>query len=271
MVFKVLGTAAAEGWPALWCTCDACREAARRGGRDVRRRAAYNIDGHIQIDFGPDALAQMWEFGLDYSALAHLFFTHSHEDHLYVPDLYYRRPGFAQLPPTSHLTIYGNQHVQEKLGTHFEILPLLQAEFRLIKPFEGVAAGDLQVTPILADHANDEEAVNYLIEAPAGKLLQGNDTGWYPDETWDFLSGREIDVVLLDCTYGIESGGGSHLGAPQVVEAKAELGSLGALSPGGRVIATHFSHNGGALYQELVDYFTPHGVEVAYDGLEIEL
>lgn len=234
-------------------------------------RAAYNIDGHIQIDFGPDALTQMWKFGLDYSELDHLFFTHSHEDHLQVSDLYYRRPGFAQLPPGNLLTIHGNRRVQENVNSHVKILPLLQAEFNVLKPFSGVDVGDLRITPLLADHANDEEALNFLIEAPGGKLLQGNDTGWYPDQTWDFLAGREIDVVLLDCTYGLQSGGGSHLGAPQVVEAKAELQSLGALASGGRVIATHFSHNGGALHQELTEYFEPHGIEVAYDGMEIEI
>jgi phosphoribosyl 1,2-cyclic phosphate phosphodiesterase len=271
VIFRVLGTAAAEGWPALWCTCDACREATRRGGRNLRMRAAYSIDGHIQIDFGPDALAQMWKFGLDYSRLDHLFFTHSHEDHLHIPDLYYRRPGFAQLPEDNLLTIHGNERVRERVDSHVKVLPLLQAQFDVLRLFVGVEVGDLRITPVLADHADDEEAVNFLIEAPGGRLLQGNDTGWYPDQTWDFLSGREIDVALLDCTYGLQSGGGSHLGAPQVVEAKAELQSLGALTPGGRVIATHFSHNGGALHEELTEYFAPHGIEVAYDGMEIEL
>ncbi len=39
MELMYLGSAAAEGWPALFCECDACKEAARRGGRDIRMRA----------------------------------------------------------------------------------------------------------------------------------------------------------------------------------------------------------------------------------------
>ena len=271
MTLKVLGTSAAEGWPALWCVCDACREAARRGGRDLRMRAAYNVDDRIQIDLGPDALAQMWQFGVDYARLEHLFFTHSHADHCVPENLFFRRRGFSIIPDDSLLRVYGSRQVLTAMHQHFEVLPLLQAEYHVIRSFELVDCGDLRVTPIRADHGGEEEAFNFLLESATGSILQGNDTGWYPDETWEFLAGREIDAVLLDCTYGLHSGGGSHLGAPEVVQAMAELQSLGALAPNARRIATHFSHNGAALYAELAAYFTPHSIEVAYDGMEVSV
>ena len=270
MILKVLGTAAAEGWPAIWCVCDVCREAKKRGGRDVRRRAAYNIDGRIQIDFGPDALAQMWRFGLDYSTLEHLFFTHAHEDHCLPPNINFRRQGFSQIPEAGHLVIHGNEEVERRLEKEGLPLPLLQAEFKRLKSFRPIELEGVIVTPILADHAGEEEAVNLLFEAETGTLLQGNDTGWWPDETWRFLAGKQIDVVLLDCTYGLAGGAGGHLGAPEVVEAMAELESVGALASRARKIATHFSHNGGGLHRELEDFFQPHGIQVAYDGLDVE-
>ena len=267
----VLGTAAAEGWPALWCVCEACREAARRGGPDIRMRAAYNIDGHVQIDLGPDALAQMWKFGLDYAQLTDLFFTHSHGDHLLAENLAFRRPGFSKLPAGSVLKVHGNHQVRMAIENWVKVLPLVTVDFHLLRPFESIEAGDVRVTPLLADHAGEEEAVIYLLESGERALLQGNDTGWFPDETWEFLAGREIDVALLDCTYGLQSGGGSHLGAPEVAQVKAEMLSTGALAPEGRVIATHFSHNGAALFRELTEYFAPHRIEVAYDGLVVEV
>jgi phosphoribosyl 1,2-cyclic phosphate phosphodiesterase len=271
MNLTILGTSAAEGWPALWCTCDACREAVRRGGRDLRTRAAYNVDQRLQIDLGPDALAHMWRSGIDYSQMEHLFFTHSHADHCEPENLMYRRRGFSAIPEDSLLHVYGNEHVARTLDHYVHALPLLQAEFHLLRAFEPVDAGDVRVTPLRADHAGEEEAFTFLLECASGRLLQGNDTGWYPDETWDFLAGRELDAVLLDCTYGLHSGGGSHLGAPEVVQAMAELDSLGALAPHARRIATHFSHNGGALYAELAEYFAPHGIEVAYDGMLVSV
>ena len=37
-----------------------------------------------------------------------------------------------------------------------------------------------------------------------------------------------------------------------------------------RVIATHFSHGGKWMHEELVRYFLPYGIEVAYDGMVID-
>jgi phosphoribosyl 1,2-cyclic phosphate phosphodiesterase len=267
----VLGTAAAEGWPALWCVCDACREAARRGGRDIRRRAAYNLDGRVQIDMGPDALAQMWTFGVDYAALQHLLFTHSHGDHCFPENVLFRRRGFSIVPEDSLLHVHGNDHVRRLFDGAPVPLPLAQAEFHLLEPYRPIDLGGITATPLLADHAGEEEAVIFLFESASGAILQGNDTGWFPDPTWDYVAGREIDAVLLDCTYGLHSGGGSHLGAPEVVQAMAELQSLGAVAPGARLIATHFSHNGGALHQELTDYFAAHGIEPAHDGMVVQV
>ena len=36
MKLQYLGTAAAEGMPAVFCQCPICREAARPGGKDLR-------------------------------------------------------------------------------------------------------------------------------------------------------------------------------------------------------------------------------------------
>ncbi|MGQ9731825.1 MAG: MBL fold metallo-hydrolase [Candidatus Zipacnadales bacterium] len=271
MKVTVLGTAAAEGWPALWCVCEACREAARRGGRNLRLRTAYNIDHRIQIDLGPDALIQMWQHNVNYARMEHLLFTHSHGDHCMPENVGFRRYGFAVLPENSLLHVYGNEEVKQLFELARVSLPLCQAEFHLIRPFETLHLGEVRAIPLRADHAGAEEAVIYLLEGPTGSLLQAHDTGWYPDETWDFLAGREVNAVLLDCTYGLHSGGASHLGAPQVVEMVAELKSVGALTPNARAIATHFSHNGGALYDELVEFFAPHGIEVAYDGMIVEV
>lgn len=54
MEIQYLGTAAAEGWPALFCDCDICRRARAAGGKDLRTRTQSMIDGTILIDFPPD-------------------------------------------------------------------------------------------------------------------------------------------------------------------------------------------------------------------------
>jgi phosphoribosyl 1,2-cyclic phosphate phosphodiesterase len=80
----VLGSAAAEGWPAAFCVCEACGEARRRGGKDLRRRTTYQLGDTVRVDWGPDSYASMIALGLDYAPLQHLFITHSHQEHFFI-------------------------------------------------------------------------------------------------------------------------------------------------------------------------------------------
>lgn len=273
MIFTILGTAAAEGWPGLWCPCEACEGARARGGRNIRRRAAYQLGERIHVDLGPDTFAQMLEFGLDYAPMEHLLITHSHADHLHPQEIGYRREGFTRRPDGVILNIYGNEYVRRRIEKRDFSLEDCSARFVPITPFEPMALGEgVTAMPILADHAgDDEDAVNYLFEREGRTLLQGNDTGWWPEETWDFLTESVLDIVLLECTYGPLEGGRHHLGAGEVIEVRERLLKLGALTEDSRFVATHFSHNGGMLHEELEELFAPHEIEVAFDGMQLEL
>jgi phosphoribosyl 1,2-cyclic phosphate phosphodiesterase len=273
VTFKILGTAAAEGWPALFCPCPLCEEARRRRGRDIRRRAAYQLGDRIHVDLGPDTYAQMLEFGLRYDRLEHLLITHSHFDHLCAQEIAFRRPGFAvALPDDAMMTIYGNVHVQQCILAAGVELEACKAQFRLIKPFDLIELGEaVTATPILADHGGEEEAVNYVFEREARALLQGNDTGFWPEESWEFLSEKSLNVAIIECTYGPKPGGRHHLGAYEVLQVRDRLAKLGVLAADCRVVTTHFSHNGGWLHDQLCEFFEPEGIEVAYDGIELEL
>ena len=55
MKILYLGTGAAEGVPAVFCNCDTCREARRRGEKEFHSRSQVLIDGELSVDFPPDA------------------------------------------------------------------------------------------------------------------------------------------------------------------------------------------------------------------------
>ena len=55
MHFQYLGTAAAEGWPAVFCNCPLCKRAALLGGRNIRTRSQALINKDLLIDLPPDA------------------------------------------------------------------------------------------------------------------------------------------------------------------------------------------------------------------------
>lgn len=272
VIFKILGTAAAEGWPALFCSCDACLKARALGGKNVRRRTAYQIGETIHIDFGPDSFAQMIEFDLRYDLLQHLLVTHSHDDHLLPQEIMYRHRGFSILPDDAMLTIHGNQQVEERLRSRNFPLEECFVEMRRVRPFEAIELSEgVTATAIIADHAGeDEEAVNWVLQREGRTLLQGNDTGVWPEESWEFLAGLRLDVAIIECTYGPNRGGRHHLGAEDVLEVRDRLVEIGALTADTRTIVTHFSHNSGWPHEQYEEFFSPKNIEVAYDGMEIE-
>jgi phosphoribosyl 1,2-cyclic phosphate phosphodiesterase len=270
----ILGSAAAEGWPAMFCTCDACKTAARRGGKDIRRRTSYRINDTLQVDWGPDTYGACLAFNVPTDTVTDLVMTHAHEDHWTPHELYYRRPGFSLVPEENVLTIYGSQAVADAMEPGL----LGEAErfrlaFRQVAPYETVTTtqGD-SFTALPANHMGENSgAYNLIFHLGPHNLLIANDTGWWKPEVWDFVGAHKLDVVIMDCTYGLQANRHGHLGAPDVVEAKQELASRGALVEGGRYVANHFSHNGAGLYDDLTRVLSPHGIEVGYDGMTIEL
>ena len=69
MKIQYLGTAAAEGIPAMFCTCELCRKTARAGSAEVRCRSSVLINDQILIDLTPDIYYQKMRWNLDLSQL----------------------------------------------------------------------------------------------------------------------------------------------------------------------------------------------------------
>ena len=65
MRIKYLGTAAAEGIPALFCNCDVCKKAREVGGKEFRTRSQAIIDRKLLIDFPADTLMHMQKYNID--------------------------------------------------------------------------------------------------------------------------------------------------------------------------------------------------------------
>ena len=266
------GTAAAEGWPALFCTCAVCQVARERGGKEVRSRAAYMLGEKVRIDFGPDSNLHQQKYGLAYEKLEHLIVTHSHEDHWTPHELSYRSHGFSVVSE-SPLHVWGNQRVEERfIETNGEQWERYQIVFHRLKAFEPIDLGEgLTATPVPAAHDRREECINYRVELGGRVALFGHDTGWYDDPSWEFLRDKPLNLLILDCTHGTEDHHRNHLGGIALVEFRDELAKRGALASDAVCVATHFSHNCGSLFADLEKFFTPHGFQVAYDGLRLAL
>ena len=276
MKIQFLGTAAAEGWPGLFCACECCETARVRGGRNIRTRSQAIVfagevgqgrpDERLLIDFPADTYIHCLHHDLRLDKVGHLIITHSHSDHFAPADLPFRRGVFAVPNPSFPLHIYGNDKVKAKYHTVVKPDEQDGFEFHEVECGKPFAAGVFNVTPLPALHDRTEKCFFYLIEHSGKALLYGNDTGIFPQEAWDMLANRPLDVVSLDCTTGKFKDGNNHMGLPDIIEVKHKLEAAGCLKPSTRIILHHFSHNGGACYEEMVELAKPYGFDVSYDG-----
>src|SRR5699024_4479278 len=148
-----------------------------------------------------------------------------------------------------------------------EVLPLSKDLYDLhhLQPYQSFQVGELEVTPLLADHDPLETCFIFYIEKNGKSILYGHDTGWFPPQTWEWLEDKKMDVVILDCTHGLQPTKRNHLGIPAVKEIKEIFTKMGNINKDSQIIATHFSHNTKLSHQELTDIFNPAGITVAYD------
>ena len=309
MQVTFLGTAAAEGYPALWCRCERCATARARGGKNLRYRASALLNDDLLIDPGPDVLASAIRLGVDLAPVQACLVTHPHTDHLEAGTFFWRRKGFVAtgLP---ELAVYASAASIERM---------LRLERRDIDPvairvraqqigafqrFEVTTGGDLPRDPrfgesgaevpstprrryavwtFAASHAElSIEPMFFAIrqeegpEVAAGPrtLLYSTDTGPYGGETWAALErlgqeGVRFDITAIDSTSGLGPDSKGHMNIRQMAWHQDELRRRGLLSERCRRFAHHFSHNGTPPYEELEQHLATLEISSSYDGLVV--
>lgn len=279
MKLLYLGTAAAEGQPALFCTCATCRTARERGGRDLRTRSQALLDGRLLLDFPPDTLAHTLREGIDLSEISDCLLTHTHTDHLYPDDFENRVCGYSKVGAHT-FTLRGSAgalaYTEKRIAPYRERM----CAFRTapLALYETTAVGDFSVTALPALHDPASDPVIYLIGNGEGKhLLYAHDTAFFEDDVFHFLKERgvHLDLVSLDCTYGqteITRGGGHHMNLEENRRVRERLLSLGTADGTTVFVSNHFSHNGkGVLYDEFSAVAQADGILMSYDGMAVEV
>jgi len=272
MKVRFLGTAAFEGIPAMFCGCELCGKAKKAGGKEFRTRTSVLLDDDLKIDFPPDTLTHMLRDGLDLDKIEDLLFTHSHSDHLYAEDLVARFPGYAKASDRP-IHLYANDLTMAKIRQMFEANGGSRGAYELhrVRTYERVELRTGTAFPLIAAHDPNETCHLYYIEKNGKSILYGHDTGTIPEETWEWLKDKKLDLAILECTMGLGDYRETHMNVEAVLESKERMIGYGMLKPDSRIVVTHFSHNAGLLHTELCAIFEPRGIEVAYDGMALEL
>ncbi len=269
-----LGTAAAEGWPALFCECDYCKAAKKLGGKNIRRRSATLIDNNILVDFGPDIYSFMLDYDISLTELDALLITHSHSDHFDLVELMLSKVPYAHFSPGSGLDVYGNDIIKSKLDSALTKDSLIQSV--KAQPFSPFNVNGYDIHPLLASHGDEiEDCLIYAIEKDGKAFLLGNDTNYFPEATWEYIKKLKFDGVALDTTFGTLKSGPKgtpgHMGIECVNETKNRMIEIGCADEQTQFYMHHFSHNGKLLHHELEDAGRPFDLKPTYDGLSINL
>lgn len=280
MKLTYFGTAAAEGWPALYCSCPSCVSAREKGGRSIRTRSQALINDDLLLDFPADTYLHVLHYGLNLDPVRNILITHSHEDHLYIEDLSCRMNWYVadQYRSPWTLGVYGSSSVREAYDRTIQTrgctpLPTVAAMHELTE-FQPVQVGNYRVHPMLADHAKDAVCFIYAVEDFDGKaLLYAHDTGYLREECWAYMKqqGLRFQMVSLDCTCGKQEEERNHMGLSAAARVKERLLSEDLAGPDTLFYVNHFSHNCLFLnHDEITAAASQHGMQVSYDGCAVE-
>lgn len=279
MKFQYLGTAAAEGMPAVFCNCEYCREAWKLGGKNFRTRSQSIINDELLMDFPPDTLMHFHMHGIRGDKIKYIVFTHSHADHYYSTDLMRHGSCYAHNMAEEKLQIVCSEQLCERMqkdlaGVKKDVI----LEYFVAKPFQPMELGEYTLIPFPARHSGDSEgklALFYAIRHQGKTVLYAHDTGYFFDEVFDYIKENHLyfDMISLDCTNAHLNSkpNANHMGLNSNAEVLARLREMGAVDEKTVCYVNHFSHNGNPLHEVLSESAAKIGFNVSYDGLKLEV
>lgn len=277
MKVQYLGTAAAEGIPATFCSCPICENARQHQGREIRSRSQILIDDELMIDFPPDTFYHAAQHNLNLGKIHTLLITHDHLDHWFPTELINRHSAY-QTGAEGILHVYGNEAVQQGFESHLKTdlyrhQPIDSfVQFHCVHGGDKFVCGDWEITAIPADHDKRQECLIYLCKKNGKTLLYGHDTGsCLTEKAWNLLKNKRIDLISLDATMGQESCPYNHMGLPDAEPFLGKLRSLGCVDESTVCVVSHFSHNGGMTQDDLEKWAAGRRIRPAYDGMVLLL
>ncbi len=286
MKITFLGTGAGESYPGLWCCCPHCAYARKEGGKNIRANSCAVVDDRLMLDMGPMCFHNAARFGVDLTQVTTLLVTHPHPDHLYPRHLHWRETDEASLhlayeeqitfggprfTPLPELQIYGNTYTEQILHPMLAEAEKLRIRFHLIRENESFSAGEYQVTPIRNQHHEAGFAHSYILQHGGKTMLYGLDTGGFDTDMMETLLAHRYDLIIMEGTMGIRTTEGGHMSLKKNALFRHTLMESGCLKEGSRFLLTHMSPHWCPPHDLYTVMAGNCGMEVAYDGMVVEI
>lgn len=236
----------------IGCRCDVCRSTDTRNQRTRASILVCARGKNILVDTSTDLRLQAISRGID--TIDAVLYTHAHADHVH---------GIDELRSFSHqqdkeIPCYGRQDILEQIQKNFGYIFDGQTDgwkprLCLIPVEKKFDISGFQVVPIEIFHGGSRIIYGYRF----GNLAYLTDCSGIPDASRSMLEG--LEVLILDATrYQPHP---NHLNYTQAIALASQIAAK-------RTILTHLSH---AYDHETVTHSLPDRVELAYDGMIIEL
>lgn len=280
MKIKILGTGAAEGVPAPFCKCRFCEYSRKHLDKELRKRSSVLVDDILLVDFGPDILWNSLAHKVEYCNIKYIIFSHSHFDHFCISSLLLASKKYRENKISVPIVLVGSEQLFQKLQNLMHVMEIngddFWSNYKFIIGRQGdkILLGNYTVEVISSTHSKTEECFLYLIEDKKNTFFYSTDTTIYNVEEIFGQYKGSIDLILSDCTYGIHSQNAfrnRHMGVNDNFEIWKEMYNRGLLKDTSKYILTHFSHDSMIPHRSMCDYTKKKNMEVAYDGMEIEL
>lgn len=251
MQLVFLGTGTSMGIPIIGCRCPVCTSPDPRNRR-MRTSALVRVDGlQLLIDAGPDFRSQALTAAIDH--IDAVLLTHSHFDHV---------GGLDDLRPLNFrggaIPLYGNRQtladIRQRYAYAFEAAsagstkPMLEL-CEVSAPF---TIGATAITPVEIMHGSWP-----IIAYRIGQLAYVTDASIIPPPSLALLRGCRVLVLnaLRDEPHP------THFSLDEALAVVDELAPE-------RTFLVHMTHS---LDHSTVNARLPAGVELAYDGLVVEV
>jgi phosphoribosyl 1,2-cyclic phosphate phosphodiesterase len=250
-----LGTGTSVGVPTIGCGCEICQSPHPRNKRTRCSLALGLPEGTLLVDTTPDLRIQLLreQIGLVHGVL----YTHEHADHIFGLDDLRVFPYYLG----RKLPLWCEEVVERRIRQSFDYafapeaettqtsVPRLAIERITLEPFQVLGA---RVVPIRLYHGRF-----HVLGFRFGNVAYCTDVNSIPEESWPLLEG--LDVLILDALR--RKFHPTHFNLEQAVATAQKIGA-------GRTYFTHIAHD---LEHETVNAELPAGMELAYDGLTLDL